>query len=433
MQTEQLAAPKTRSPWWWIPTLYVAEGLPYALVMQVSGIMYKRLGVSNADILLYTSLLGFVWVIKPLWSPFVDIFGRKRTWILGTQVVIGIALGVVAAVLSLPYFFAASLAVFWIIAFGSATHDIAADGFYMLGLPEYQQAAFVGVRSTFYRIAMILGQGAIVVLAGSLETMSGNRPFAWSMVFAVLALFFPLVALYHRFMLPAPASDHPAIDRTSGGVIQEFLRTFVLFFKKKDIVVILLFLLFFRFAEMQLVKLVPLFLLDPRDKGGLGLSTSEEGVLYGTVGIIALTLGGLVGGYVASKGGLRRWLWPMVLVLHLPDIVFIYLSQAQPESLVTIYAAVVVEQFGYGFGFTAYMLFMMMISEGEHRTAHYAICTGFMALGQLLSGVLSGFTQEAFGYKGFFLWILLATVPGFIVAALVKIDPGYGKKREAVA
>jgi MFS transporter, PAT family, beta-lactamase induction signal transducer AmpG len=429
MAEQTLTAAKSRSPWAWIPTLYFAEGLPYVVVMTVSVIMYKRFGISNADIALYTSWLYLPWVIKPLWSPFVDIFSRKRVWIVVMQVVIGVALAAAATAIPLPTVFQVTLAIFWLMAFASATHDIAADGFYMLGLPEHHQSAFVGVRNTFYRLAMIAGQGGIVILAGTIEQWSGgNIALAWSSAFAVLAILFPLFALYHKFFLPVPEADRPSLDRRSGGILKEFLRTFALFFRKKDILAIMAFLLFYRFAEAQLVKLVPPFLLDARDKGGLGLSTSEVGIVYGTVGIIALTLGGLAGGYVVSRAGLKRWLWAMVLAIHLPDAVFVYLSQAQPDHFVVITSAVAIEQFGYGFGFTAYVLYMMMISAGEHRTAHYAICTGFMALGMMLPGMFSGLIQEALGYKGFFLWILLSTVPGFIVAALVKIDPEYGKK-----
>ncbi|MBP1646804.1 MAG: beta-lactamase [Bacteroidetes bacterium] len=430
MEEQVQTRPVSRSPWAWIPTLYFAEGLPYVVVMTVSVIMYKRFGISNTDIALYTSWLYLPWVIKPLWSPFVDIFSRKRTWIIVTQLLIGGALAAAAAAIPLPLFFQITLAIFWLMAFASATHDIAADGFYLLGLPEHHQSAFVGVRNTFYRLAMIAGQGAIVVLAGSIEDWSGgNVALAWSSAFAVLASLFPLFAFYHKFFLPVPESDRPALDRSSGGVLKEFFQTFTLFFGKKDIGFIVAFLLFYRFAEAQLVKLVPPFLLDVREKGGLGLSTSEVGIVYGTVGIIALTLGGLVGGYVVSRGGLKRWLWIMVLAIHLPDAVFVYLSQAQPTDFVLITSAVAVEQFGYGFGFTAYVLFMMMISQGEHRTAHYAICTGFMALGMMLPGMFSGFIQESLGYKGFFLWILASTIPGFIVAALVKIEPGFGRHR----
>jgi PAT family beta-lactamase induction signal transducer AmpG len=398
--------------------------------MTVSVIMYKRFGISNTDIALYTSWLYLPWVIKPLWSPFVDIFSRKRTWIILTQLLVGGALAAVALAIPLPPFFQMTLAIFWLMAFASATHDIAADGFYMLALSEQHQSAFVGVRNTFYRLAMIAGQGAIVVLAGSIEQWSGgNIVLAWSSAFGVLAISFPLFALYHKFFLPVSENDRPARERTSGGILKEFFRTFSLFFRRKNIAAILAFLLFYRFAEAQLVKLVPPFLLDAREKGGLGLSTSEVGFVYGTVGIIALTLGGLVGGYAVSRGGLKRWLWIMVLAIHLPDAVFVYLSQVQPQQFLVITSSVAVEQFGYGFGFTAYVLYMMMISAGEHRTAHYAICTGFMALGMMLPGMFSGFIQEALGYKGFFLWILLSTIPGFIVAALVKIEPGYGSHK----
>jgi len=399
--------------------------------MTVSVIMYKRLGISNTDIALYTSWLYLPWVIKPLWSPLVDMFKTKRFWIVLLQLVIGASLALVALALPLPRFFQYTLAILWLMAFSSATHDIAADGFYMLGLAQNQQAAFVGVRSTFYRFAMITGQGLLVVLAGTIETRSGgNIPFAWSVTFVVIAVLFTLFFIYHRFFLPYPLADKPTLASVSGGVLQEFLRTFGLFFKKKNIIPTLLFLLFYRFAEAQLVKLVSPFLLDARDKGGLGLTTSEVGLVYGTVGIIALTLGGLLGGYVVSKHGLKTWLWPMVFIIHLPDLAFVYLSQTQPTNILLINAAVATEQFGYGFGFTAYMMYMIMVSQGEHKTAHYAICTGFMALGMMMPGMASGAIQEWLGYKQFFLWVIISTIPGFVVPLLIKIDPEFGRKKE---
>lgn len=421
-----------RNPWLWVPSLYFAEGIPYVVVMTVSVIMYKRMGISNTDIALYTSWLYLPWVIKPLWSPIVDMFRTKRLWILVTQFLVGAALASVAVTIPLPAFFRATLAIFWLMAFSSATHDIAADGFYMLGLEQHQQAAFVGVRSTFYRVAMITGQGLLVVVAGYFESHGGIR-FAWSVTFWILAALFALFFLYHRFMLPRPAADHPTLHEGERTPIQEFFHTFALFFRKPNIIPILAFLLLYRFAEAQLVKLVSPFLLDGRAVGGLGLTTSEVGIVYGTVGIISLTLGGLLGGYVASKQGLRFWLWPMVIIIHLPDAVFIFLSHVQPTSFLLINAAVAVEQFGYGFGFTAYMLFMIMISAGEHKTAHYAICTGFMALGMMIPGMFSGWLQDHIGYQHFFEWVLLSTIPGFIVASLVKIEPGFGKKQQQVA
>ncbi len=421
-----------RNPWAWVPSLYFAQGMPYVVVMTVSVIMYKRMGISNTDIALYTSWLYLPWVIKPLWSPLVDLLKTKRLWIVATQFVVGVALAMVALTIPMSTFFQYTLAILWLMAFSSATHDIAADGFYMLGLEQHQQAAFVGVRSTFYRVAMMTGQGILVVVAGQFETSSGgNIAFAWSVTFGILAALFLLFFIYHKFILPYPAADKPTINDGSRSVLQEFFRVFALFFKKKNIVVTLFFLLFYRFAEAQLVKLVSPFLLDVREKGGLGLTTSEVGVVYGTVGIIALTLGGLLGGFVASKKGLKFWLWPMVLAIHLPDAMFIYLSQVQPTNFYFINAAIALEQFGYGFGFTAYMLYMIMISEGDHKTAHYAICTGFMALGMMLPGMLSGWLQEQIGYQHFFLWVMASTIPGFIVAALVKIDPEFGKKKAA--
>jgi PAT family beta-lactamase induction signal transducer AmpG len=421
---------KNRNPWTWVPSLYFAQGLPYVVVMTVSVIMYKRMGISNSDIALYTSWLYLPWVIKPLWSPFIDMFRTKRFWVVTMQFCVAVALASVALTIPMPNFFQYTLAVFWLMAFSSATHDIAADGFYMLALEQHRQAAFVGVRSTFYRIAMITAQGLLVVLAGQIEQSSGgNISLAWSVTIAVLAVVFVLAFMYHRFALPFPVADKSVHTSGPGSVIKDFFATFVLFFKKKDLPAALAFLLLYRFAESQLVKLVSPFLLDARGKGGLGLTTSEVGVVYGTVGVIALTLGGLLGGYVASKKGLRGVLWLMVLSIHLPDAAFVYLSQAQPENLLLINLAVALEQFGYGFGFTAYLLYMIMISEGEHKTAHYAICTGFMALGMMLPGMFSGALQEYLGYRGFFIWVLLSTIPGFVVAALVKIDPEFGKKK----
>jgi len=421
----------SRGPWAWVPTLYFAQGIPYVVAMTVSVIMYKKLGIANDVIAFYTSLLYLPWVIKPLWSPFVDMFRTKRFWVVTLQFVIAAARGVVALALPLPAFFVLTITIFWFMAFSSATHDIAADGFYMLGLAQHQQAAFVGVRSTFFRFAMLAGQGLLVVFAGNLEQhLNGDIPLAWAVTFWSLAGLFLLFAIYHRFMLPRPEADRPVRGDASGGVLGEFFRVFKLFFARPGIGSILLFLLFYRFAEAQLVKLVTPFLLDPREIGGLGLTTQEVGFVYGTVGVIALLVGGILGGYLISRHGLRFWLWPMVFIMHIPDATFVYLSQVQPENFLVITAAVALEQFGYGFGFTAYMLYMILASEGENKTAHYAICTGIMALGMMLPGMLSGAVQQAVGYKMFFIWIVLSTIPSFIVPALVKIPAGFGKKAE---
>lgn len=617
------SANATRNPWAWVPSLYFAQGIPYVVAMSVSVIMYKRMGISNTDIALYTSWLYLPWVIKPLWSPLVDLFRTKRLWIVTMQALIGAALACVALTIPLPHFFQYTIAILWLMAFSSATHDIAADGFYMLGLEEHQQAAFVGVRSTFYRIAMISGQGILVVLAGLIESSSGlspcalqvvstpgaanvavassefvtvvpsegpleviaepqtleistvtrskeevdsivaaakaanlknqfyeaeapestdsswwnrltdpavdrieefvrshfgeertakvdytgnvgvvtfhlskkpepgrnvvvvldrvsgntsiglsegmrfvfdernwnksaqavfqidpklktetraqfsatsgNIPLAWTTVFAVLAALFIVFCVYHKFILPRPAADHGA---TAGGLESfggTFFRTFAKFFQKKNIVIALGFLLLYRLAEAQLVKLISPFLLDPREVGGLGLTTSQVGIAYGTCGVAALTCGGLLGGLYVSRQGLKFWLWPMILIINLGGWVYLFLAYVQPQSFPLICAAVAVEQFGYGFGFTAYMLYMIMIAAGEHKTAHYALCTGFMALGMMIPGMFSGWLEDLIGYRHFFIWVLLSTIPGFIIASLLKIDPEFGKKKQPAA
>jgi len=422
---------KSTNPWTWIPTLYFAEGIPYVMVMSVSVVMYKRLGISNTDIALYTSWLYLPWVIKPLWSPVVDLMGTKRLWTVLMQAVIGVVLAMVALSIPAPRFFQYTIAFLWLMAFSSATHDIAADGFYMLGLKQHQQAAFVGVRATFYRIAMIAGEGALVVLAGTLETRLGQLRMAWEITLFVVAGVLLAAFVYHLVILPRPAAD---VWRSRGkpqALAGEFFKVFADFFRKDGIVVILAFLLLFRFAEAQLVKLAYPFLLDVASDGGLGLDTSQVGVIKGTVGVVALLAGGILGGLVISRQGLRFWLWPMVFAMNLPNLVYVYLAYAQPSSHLLIGAAVSIEQFGYGFGFTAYMLFMIMVAEGEHKTAHFAICTGFMALSMMLPGMFSGWLQEHLGYQHFFLWVMISTIPGFIVAAVVKIDREFGRKKAA--
>lgn len=611
---------KKKSPWAWIPTLYFAQGLPYVAVMTISVIMYKRLGISNTDIALYTSWLYLPWVIKPFWSPFVDLIKTKRWWVLTMQFIIGVGLAGIAFTIPTPFFFQLTLAVFWLVAFTSATHDIAADGFYMLALTEHDQSLYVGIRSTFYRISTVAGQGLLVVLAGiieansglepvtlnveagpqykneiglpvfanterstddnmhfvfsssdikvgtevaqgvtqakidsiqglvkelnqengfiakentkhnagghteeddglgwfsrfvkdtfgeereskkgqyinniavvavklskkpadgetvilntnhkkgdvslalvqgerlefnannwdkpaymviqidhklktvatsSFEGTSGNIPFAWLVVFCAMSGFFLLICFYHTWSLPKPASDHGAKNLTASNIFREFFETFKTFFQKKQIWVAILFMLLYRLPEAQLVKLINPFLLDPRDLGGLGLTTGEVGLVYGTIGIIGLTLGGIVGGIVAAKGGLKKWLWPMAWSISLTCATFVYLSVVQPEDLLTINICVFVEQFGYGFGFTAYMLYMIYFSEGEHKTAHYAICTAFMALGMMLPGMAAGWLEELIGYKHFFYWVMICCVATIAVCAFIKVDPSFGRK-----
>lgn len=618
---------KQVSPWAWIPSLYLAEGLPYVAVMTISVIMYKRMGISNTDIALYTSWLYLPWVIKPFWSPFVDLLKTKRWWIVTMQLLIGAGFAGIAFTIPLPFFFQATLAFFWLLAFSSATHDIAADGFYMLGLDTNQQAMYVGIRSTFYRIATIMGQGILIILAGFLESasgmepvkinfdispqytestlripsdinsdgqdggtmrfvadrkivrmgthgvnkdsaqlfvqtitdlnqkngfiakentsgntsqsgneagwwttsvsqplgtwiqssfgekremsvsgyagniavtsirlsqkpeagkeivlntsmnkgdksisliqgdhlvfnesnwdkpayllfqidpkltvastaeykgLSGNIPFAWSITFFVLAGLFVVFSFYHRFRLPKPQADKYHEILTAKSIVKEFSSTFVSFFKKPQAAAAIFFMLTFRFSEAQLLKLINPFLLDSRDIGGLGLTTGQVGFVYGTIGILGLVIGGIIGGIVASKGGLKKWLWPMMLSMLLTCITFVYLSFSQTESLLLINICVFTEQFGYGFGFTAYMLYLMYYSDGEQKTAHYAICTGFMALGMMIPGMFAGWLQDHLGYNHFFIWVMICSIVPIIAASLLKINPAYGKKEKKV-
>lgn len=615
---------KNFSPWFWVPSLYFAEGIPYIVVMTISVIMYKRMGISNTDIALYTSWLYLPWVIKPLWSPIVDLFRTKRFWIITMQILIGAGLASIALTIPVPRFFQFTLAFFWLLAFSSATHDIAADGFYMLGLSQHDQAWFVGVRATFYRFAMLTGQGLLVILAGYIESHSGlqsiemnvssvqqsaaqqaihpdsliieplegelriiavperleiptiqrtseemkslikqtqqwnsaqlkinknveptevseqisqpswwqravvqkiesairstfgtaekatpagqrvgnagivyfhlskqpdqgkeivvnfgresgdksfslveggrliftkenwnkplmaviqidpklktessanfvaragNIPLSWIVTFFFMAGLFALFSIYHRVILPYPATDVPRKSESFKSFLKDFGNTFVLFFKKEKIGLTLAFLLLYRLGESQLVKLASPFLLDTQEAGGLGLTTGQVGFVYGTVGIVMLTCGGLLGGFVAAKHGLKKWILWMAIAINVPDVVYIYLAQTQTINFLAINICVGIEQFGYGFGFTAYMLYMILVSEGEYKTAHFAITTGFMALGMMLPGMVSGWIQSLIGYPNFFIWVLISTIPGIILVNFLPIDEEFGKKK----
>ena len=419
-----------RNPWAWVPTLYFAEGVPYVAVMTISLIMYKRLGLSNTDITLYTSWLYLPWVIKPLWSPFVDMLKSKRWWIVTMQLLIGAALAGVAFTIPGPWWLQASLCFFWLMAFSSATHDIAADGFYMLGLDQHEQAYFVGIRSTFYRIATIFSSGLLVVLAGALQVLTRNIRYSWSLVFYLMAGLFIALWLYHSWALPKPSEDGEKTQKTVSGILNEFKETLFTFFQKPQVWIGLCFMLFYRMPEGLLAKVSALFLVDVAHKGGLGLSDGEYGLVQGTVGVIGLTLGGILGGICASRDGLKRWLWPMVMAITLPDLVYVYLSYVLPSSLLVINVCVFIEQFGYGFGFSAYMLYLIYYSQGNHKTSHYALCTAFMALSMMIPGLFAGALQEAVGYQVFFLIVVAACSLTYIVTWFLDIDPEFGKKQE---
>lgn len=423
-----------RSPWGWVPSLYFAEGLPYVAVTVISLILYKQLGLSNAEITFYTSWLYLPWVCKPLWSPFVDIIKTKRWWILSMQLLIGAAFGGVAFTIPTSYWLQGTLFFFWVMAFSSATHDIAADGYYMIGLDQHEQALFVGIRSTFYRIATIFGQGVLVMISGNLQVLFRNSiKYSWSLMFYGVTGLFIALWLWHSYVLPRPTGDVGIERATSGEVWTKLKHSVKTFFTKlplRETVVAFMFMLFYRMPEGLLTKVSSLFLIDSAANGGLGLSPQEFGFVSGTVGVIGLTLGGILGGICAGRDGLRRWLWPMVCAISLPDLVYVYLSYTMTSSLLTINACVFVEQFGYGFGFTAYMLYLIYYSQGEYKTSHYALCTALMALSLMLPGFVAGWLQQLVGYLWFFVIVCVMCAVTFIVSAFVQIDPSFGKKAQ---
>ncbi|MBO7118608.1 MAG: MFS transporter [Bacteroidales bacterium] len=428
-----------RNPWLWVPTLYFAEGLPYFLVNNISVIMFKNMGMSNGDLALYTSLLYLPWVIKPLWSPFVDVLKTKRWWIVTMQVLMAAAFFLLALTLPKPSAqqiaggnvgvspFIITLVIFYITALASATHDIAADGYYMIALDNHTQSVFVGIRSTFYRIASVFGQGVLVVIAGLLERKTGNVPLAWTLTIAFSALLLGGMALWHAFKAPKVETT-PEQGRSSREIFRELGRSFVTFFQKKQVWFAMVFMLLYRLPEAFSVKMLNPFLLDSPSVGGLGLSTEMVRIVYGTVGVIALTLGGILGGLAAGRWGLRKSLWPMALSLALPCSVYLFMAITQPTQIWVITLCVALDQFGYGFGFTAYMLYMMYFSEGEYKTSHYALCTAFMALSMMLPGLVAGHLQEALGYTGFFWMVMICCLATVFVTFFAKVDPAYGKK-----
>ena len=419
---------KTANPWKWVPSLYFTEALPYVIVMNLSVAMYKNMGMSNTDIALYTSWLNLPWVIKPLWSPFVDIIKSKRFWITTMQLLIGAGLAGIAFTIPTSFFFQSTLALFWLIAFSSATHDIAADGFYMLGLDSHDQAFFVGIRSTFYRFGTIAGQGLLIMLAGYLERTGMSLSYAWSLTFLVTAGILVGMYLYHRASLPYPAEDQKKNRQSGKEILKELLFTFRSFFQKKQVWIAILFMTLYRLPEAQLTKMCFPFLHDSVAVGGMGMTNEEIGFAQGVIGVVGLILGGILGGMAVAHKGLKYWLWPMVWSISLPDIVYVYLSHFQDSSLWIINGCIFIEQFGYGFGFTAYMLYLIYFANGKHKTAHYAICTAFMALGMMIPGMAAGWLQETMGYKFFFIWIMICTAATFFVTSLLKIDPQFGKK-----
>lgn len=415
-------------PWFWIPLLNFASGFPYAIIISVSVLMYKKLGINNEDIGLYTSFLYLPWVIKPLWSPFIDLHGTKRKWFLSMQLLISIAFLIIGFTLPLNNFFVMTLAIFWVAAFASASNDVATDGYYLLTLKEEQQAFFLGIRSTFYRLSLLTGNGLIILLAGYLEHKYGDNTKAWSYTMFFVGLLMVVITAYNFFSTPKTEENNTEIKAAQ--VHMSFVDVFVSFFKKKQIGVVLAFILVFRLGESQLLKMLNPFLVDPKNVGGMGLQTEDVGLIYGTLGVLALTIGGILGGIAISKQGLTKWMLPMILAMHLPILGFVLLANFHPASVYYIYIVVILEQFGYGFGFASFMMFLIYVAEGESKTSHYSLATGFMALGMMLPGMLSGYIQEYLGYGNFFIWVFISTIPGIILSRFLIFPKDFGKKTE---
>lgn len=431
-----------RNPWAWIPTLYFGQGIPFIFINMVSMVLFTQLGMSETRAALYTGWLYLPWVIKPFWSPIVDIIRTKRWWTVTMQICIAIGLGAIAFSLPMPSdraishgvnagAFNIALCFYVFTAMCSATNDIASDGFYMLALDTKGQSLFVGIRSTFYRCANVFGQGGLVILAGALEVYGGVS-WGWKVTVAVCSVFFAAVSVYHLFVLPYPVSDKPVSGHDKGGaikgIVSDFASSFATFFKKRHVVPAILFMLLYRLPEAQVVKLCQPFLLASRELGGLGMSQGQVGLVYGTFAIAGLTVGGIIGGICAAKGGLKKWIWPMALATSLNCIAYIFLSWVQPDyelaaGRTAIFIAVILEQFAYGFGFTAFMLYMMYFSDGPYKTSHYAICTAFMALGMMLPGMAAGWIKEYVmqnSYFYFFIWVLLCNFATWSVALIAR-------------
>ena len=425
---------KKRNPWSWIPTLYIAEGLPNVVVMTVAVVMYMQLGMTDTEIALYTGWLGLPWVIKPLWSPFVDLYKTKRWWVLAMQLLLGSSLAGVAFLLNAPFWFQGTMSFFFLMAFASATHDIAADGYYMMELDDHDQVWFVGIRNTFYRAAVIFGNGILIPVAGFMqEAFDNETAYTWSLVFYGLAGLFIAIWLYHSKVMPHADADRPH-DTNACEILVGVTTAFKSFFQKLpplQMIAPMLFLLFYRFPEALMLKMSVTFLMRPNEEGGLGLSLQEFGLVSGTVGMIGLTLGGIMGGILAGRDGFKKWLWPMVCAITLPDIVYVYLSYSMTSNLFVVSTCLFIEQFGYGIGFTALTLYMLYFSKRAFQTSHYAFCKAISYLGLMLPGMVSGYMKDALGYRLFFVVVTALCIITFLVASLIKVDKDFGKKKLA--
>lgn len=418
-----------RQPWFWIPSLYFLSGLPYFIVVVISVTMYENLGIPKEENAFFTSLIYLPWVIKPIWSPFIDIIRTKRWWSITMQWVIGVAFAIGAFLLNTSLFFEGTLIIFWLIAFASATNDIASDGFYLISLDEHQQSYFVGIRQTFYRLAKVFSNGVVLYIAGTFIMITGNSHTAWTIAFVMLAAIFIIGSIYNSFAMPRPENGGAVTSRSSSEIFKEFWLTVVTFFKKKHAGTAVAFILLFRLPEAFLEKMLNLFLLDPVAKGGLGLTDQDVALTYGVFGVCGLTIGGILGGLIVSRYGLKKMMRPMALCIPATCAIFLLLSQFSEPSVVIIDICIFVEQFFYGFGITAFFLYLIYFSEGEFATSHYALCTGFMAAGMMLPGMAAGWIVTKIGYEGLFIFATICCVATLFVSSIVKIEPKFGQKQ----
>lgn len=415
------------SPWRWVPSLYLYQGIPYSIVAVTTGLIYQNMGISAASFTFWTSLLGLPWTLKPLWSPVVDVVWTKRRWVLTMQMAAAAAFVLTGLAFTTPSFYPLSLAMLAVVALCSASHDIACDGFYMQALDAHGQTFFVGIRSTFYRVAMIAAMGLVPQLAGWIQGLTPNVATSWAVSLGALGCVLMLLGAWNAVAMPRVDAEADTPQTMRLGVYAEVARSFV---SKPGMAAALLFFLLFRLGEAQLSKIVTPFLVADRTSGGIGMTPSQYGLIYGTIGMLCLTLGGVAGGLVAARHGLRRVIWPMALAMNVPNVVFVLLAHFHPTAdSWAVTAAVAAEQLGYGFGFTAYMLYMLhYVGNSKFKTAEYAIGTTIMALGMMLPGMISGAACEWLGYENFFVYVLLCCIPGMLVIPFLKIDPDYGKK-----
>lgn len=413
------AAPK-RSPITWVPSLYFVQGLQFFVVMLIAGLMFKNMGIANDQIARWTGALGLAWALKPLWSPFLEMARNKKVLVVVFQFTGALSLALLALAIQLPMFFAASIAVLFLLAYSSATHDIACDGLYMASLSPRLQALYAGWQGAFFNASKFLTLGGLLVVAGHLEKSIGVH-HAWSLIFALLAVLLAALAAYNAWALPGLLrADALPISATSvANTLREVLKDF---FAKPGIGLAFLFIILFRLAEGQVQTIGPLFLIEARDKGGLGLTTEQVGGIYGTAGTAAFLVGSILGGYFTSWLGLKRAMPVLIIAMAVPNVVFWYLSVALPTSLLHTGVAVSIEMAGYGFGFVGMILYIMQaVAPGKFQTAHYALGTGVMQLGFILSKTISGDIQVAMGYQSFFLWTIACGVPAFVLLFFVRI------------